>query len=276
MTIERPRIIAHTNLSLAWADAFCQTMTGGAAPNAGFVVSITDFAADGEAVEQPEIRRALDDAIEEANAGGDGPGKEAVKRVEATASTIFPKMCWSPDRQRPAEELYQRYHERILPKLKSRCGANKKGTYFARMTDVARPKKPGEPMNQLKEVIGYFRQHETSPGNSATQVAIRDPAIDPVAVTRLGFPCLQQVSFGRSEGRLTAAGYYPTQSVFERGYGNCLGLCRLANFVAYQVGIPLGRVDVFVFIPRPPDVKKPLKALEQRLRQYLEQVGSAS
>ena len=42
----------------------------------------------------------------------------------------------------------------------------------------------------------------------------------------------------------------PPQQLFEKGYGNFLGLARLGAFVASQVGLMLARVTCFVGIEK--------------------------
>ncbi len=64
-------------------------------------------------------------------------------------------------------------------------------------------------------------------------------------------------------------GFYAMQYLFERAYGNYLGLCRLGNFVAHELGrelvqmncmIGIGKVDV-----NSSDVKGLIKDLKNRL-----------
>ena len=43
-------------------------------------------------------------------------------------------------------------------------------------------------------------------------------------------------------------GFYATQYLVERAYGNYLGLCRLGAFVAHELGVPLLRMTCFTCI----------------------------
>jgi hypothetical protein len=52
----------------------------------------------------------------------------------------------------------------------------------------------------------------------------------------------------------SVAGYYPTQSIFHRAYGNYLGLCRLGQFMAHQMGLTLQRMTCYVNHPLRDDV----------------------
>ena len=45
---------------------------------------------------------------------------------------------------------------------------------------------------------------------------------------------------------LAVTGFYPTQYMFERAYGNYLGLCRLGNFMAHEMELRLSQVVCIV------------------------------
>jgi len=62
----------------------------------------------------------------------------------------------------------------------------------------------------------------------------------------MGFPCLHQVCFtpigtNGCEG-LAVTGFYATQHIFEKAYGNYLGLYRLGHFVAHEMKLRLVRM----------------------------------
>jgi len=235
------------------------------------VLSITEFDALGAPVEIPEIRRALDVSIEEINRSSDGKSAR-IQSVSGTAQTIFPHMCWSPRSKRPADELFKHYHERVLPRLKSRCSPNRQGTYFARMTGGTGCDTHGnvKPVNQLGDILKWWKEHDSRPINSSMQVSIYDPAKDHTGAARKGFPCLQQVSFRRDGEVLSLCAYYPTEYILGRGYGNYLGLCRLLNFMATEMDLQVGTACVFVLQPILDGNKTgPLKGLEAAIRNLL-------
>jgi hypothetical protein len=66
----------------------------------------------------------------------------------------------------------------------------------------------------------------------------------------MGFPCLQQVIFvplgpsGRNGLMVNA--FYATQYMFEKAYGNYLGLCRLGTFMAHYMGLKFVRLSCTV------------------------------
>lgn len=272
MLTERPYVIKHGNISLAWAEAFLRIMAPPSQQlDTPLIVSIDEFDDLSQAREVPEIRDALDTAIKDIN--GNRP-KPLIHRVDATAQTIFPHMCWKPQRNnKSADELFGWYLNRIYPKLKSRCRSNRRGTYFERMIEFKATDKDGniKKVNQLRDIIGWFHDNAVPPINKAMQVVIRDPGKDHFPA-RSEFPCLQQVSFSRSANKLIVGAYYPTENIIERGYGNYLGLCRLGYFMAHECNLELARVNVFVSQPRMdlPKTIAPIQRLKTIVNSELE------
>ena len=84
---------------------------------------------------------------------------------------------------------------------------------------------------------------------------------------RRGFPCLQQVGFSRiGKSGLCITGYYPKEYIFDRGYGNYLGLCRLGQFMATGMGLELAQMTCFVGVASVGTMRKaPLKSFEHKL-----------
>lgn len=82
------------------------------------------------------------------------------------------------------------------------------------------------------------------------QVATFDPGRDHDATAQLGFPCLQQVSFVPASDGLVVNAFYATQQIFDKAYGNYLGLARLGAFMAHEMGIPLARLNVMVGVAK--------------------------
>lgn len=248
MLTEKPHLVSSGNLSRAWGEAFLRTMAPqSSGVQSPLLVSICDFDEDQQPREDHAIRVGLDESIRQVNAAA---RRTVVQRVEATSQTIFPHMCWTPSKRRPADELFAWYLERVLPRLRARSRANARGTYFERMIRMA-GLKHGEAccVNQLGDILRWFRENKAKPVNKSMQLTLRDPARDHFPA-RAEFPCLHHVGFAREGSDLVAAAYYPTENIFERGYGNYLGLCRLASFVAHETHLRLRRVNVFVLQPR--------------------------
>ena len=219
----RPLIPTDNNLSVAWARAFLAVSE----PNKNvelspLVVTVTDITG-GVVNEHPDIRKAVEAALSSA-------GKQSCHTV---ANTIFPSSLWNPTKRDGGADLFARF-ERAWPKI-HRCRDNSKGHYFRRMTaydPVGLPK----PVNQLEHLIATFAK-----GNhrrSALQAATFDPTRDHNH-SRIGrFPCLHQVAFLPLEPTgLCVTAFYPMHYLFERAYGNYLGLCRLGRFMAANMGL---------------------------------------
>jgi hypothetical protein len=91
---------------------------------------------------------------------------------------------------------------------------------------------------------------------SALQATVFDPTKDHTKQRQRGFPCMQQVSFalvGTSD--LHVNGFYATEYLFEKAYGNYLGLRDLGTFVAAELRRTLTRVTCYAGIALLGDVK---------------------
>lgn len=218
-------VIDEDNLSVAWAKAFIQVVHAGEIRP--LIVVIRGFG-DGEPAEVEAIRQLLDGALEK---------DEKKSSCHQVANTIFPVSLWNPRTGR--QELYQRYL-RILPRV-LRDHRNKYGVYFERLIAFGHNANLQGGVNQLEHIIQIWLS-----GNhrrTALQAAIFDPKKDHTNQRQRGFPCLQQVAFAPqgNEG-LAVTGFYATQYIFERAYGNYLGLCRLGRFMGHEMGRQLTRV----------------------------------
>ena len=94
----------------------------------------------------------------------------------------------------------------------------------------------------------------------------------------MGFPCLHQVCFtplgGNGREGLAVTGFYATQHVFEKAYGNYLGLCRLGHFVAHEMNLRLVRMTCIAASARLGDVdKSEVEPLADRVRAVLKATG---
>jgi hypothetical protein len=270
-------VVSSGNLSVAWAQAFLRVFNarGGELPHP-LLLSITEFNDQHEPIENGEIRSCLDETIAAINKSSD---KHKIQGVSATASTIFPHMCWSPRSARPAAELFAHYRDRVYPRLKKICSLNSHGTYFLRMIDCPSTRPDGSHVNQLETIIEWWRRDQANgkrTRRSAMQVSIYDPPRDHNGSGQGGFPCLQQVSFGWNEHGLVLSAYYPTEWIFDRGYGNYLGLCQLGAFMAHEMALPLARVNVFVALPERGGVSKSAtQALANSLREIVSEAPTA-
>jgi hypothetical protein len=252
MMNELVETISHKNLSVAWSLAFLKLMEHGCGEITPLVVSITGFE-NGEAQEDESIRELLD--------------AELKKRKKATcdtiANTIFPLSMWNP--KAPNSALYERY-KKAWPRIRH-CGANHRGVYFHRFIAFEKAERP---INQLQHVIDTWRigNHR----HSALQASVFDPRRDHTNSRQLGFPCLHQVSFTplgtNGQDGLTVTGFYGTQHIFEKAYGNYLGLCRLGRFMAKGMGLTLTKVNCIASLAKLGDgySKNEFSILQEKIR----------
>ncbi len=238
--------IQDTNLSNAWAWAFLESIKHSDGEISPLVVTITGFA-DSRPAEDTSVRQALDNALAEKNQYS----------CDTVASTIFPQSLWNPEQGR--EHLFERYIQ-ILPQLKKLATHNKYGLYFERLIAFG-----PDNINQLDHIIKTYQG-----GNhrrSALQAAIFDPAVDHTNQRRRGFPCMQQVTFApQNNYGLSITGFYAVQHLFDRAYGNYLGLCNLGRFIAHELGLQLTQMTCIAGVAKIGGVnKKEIKGLVEKL-----------
>jgi thymidylate synthase len=239
--------VINNNLSVAWAESFLESIKPGVTEIRPLTITITGFE-NGIIPEIIEIRNILDASLSAA-------GKYT---SATTANTIFPISLWNP--KRSPQELYDRYN-RILPILKRLDRHNMYGLYFERLIaygDIHH--------NQLEYIIKTYKS-----GNhrrSALQASIFDPLKDQKNQRQRGFPCLQQIAFiPNSELKeMDVHGFYATQYLYERAYGNLLGIARLGYFVAHELEFKLARVHCTASIAKYGNVQRSnLRELEDNL-----------
>lgn len=233
-----PLFVNEANVSIAWAKAFDALLRPGLRGLAPLVVNIGGLE-DGSFTEVPAIRNLLDAALRQ----------QGVANCHTVANTIFPQNLWKrvPDRQ----ELFRRYLA-ILPRIKRRNPANRYGLYFERMIRYGNGPSP---INQLEHLIEIWQANVRRP--TAFQLNIFDPARDHTRQPLRGFPCLQHVCFTPlGKGKLAVMAVYPSQYLFERAYGNYLGLYRLGKFLADELDLDLAQLTCMVGIALPGEATK--------------------
>ncbi len=258
------QIITGTNVSEVWARAYHHVHT-----STGHEVSPLIVCIEPKEPESPEedilIRGKIDAALLKVSK----VTKRPPLSVGTVANTIFPKSLWNPQLGR--EKLYERYRT-IWPMI-SKCKRNNLGVYFQRM--IAYQTQGAEnPMNQLEHVIHAYRSNVHR--RSALQINIFDPTQDHSMKPYLSFPCLANVAFTPKGDELTISGYYPVQSIFERGYGNYLGLIHLGHFVASEMGLRLTKVICNANVALRGNVSgKEITPIYNELRNFTEQYTQA-
>ena len=130
-------------------------------------------------------------------------------------------------------------------------------------------------VDQLGFIISLLNNSKKWPRQSALQLSCFDPVKDHTGQPVRGFPCLQQVGLSHdgAENRIALNAFYPTQYIFDRGYGNYLGLCHLGSYIGTKPA-EFARFNCFVGEPRLGDAKKrDLTAFEGLLTQRLEELA---
>jgi thymidylate synthase len=134
-----------------------------------------------------------------------------------------------------------------------------------------------ETVDQLGFIIRLLKNSPKWPRQSALQLSCFDPAKDHTGQPVRGFPCLQQVGLSHDgDKRIAVHAFYPTQYIFDRGYGNYLGLCHLGSYIAHQTGLQFARLNCYVGEPRLGDVnKRDLTGFAELLDQQLVELARA-
>ncbi|RPE37190.1 hypothetical protein [Kitasatospora cineracea] len=179
--------------------------------------------------------------------------------TETVASTIFPAAL--ADRCASHTELVTRY--RKLYETIRRYPGNNRGTYFGRL--IGYPAADGGRIDQIGKVIDRLTRQSSATGamTAAYEIDVAHPDDadqgpgDAVATADAlvhsaerdnslrGFPCLSHCSFQLDrDGVLHCAALYRSHFMFERAYGNYLGLGRLTRYVAQRAGLRLGTLTV--------------------------------
>ena len=226
--------ISAGNVAEAWNEAFGRLMRRGVEDIAPLLVSVHGLENDSPE-DHPPIREALDGVLR-------GLGKN--RDTNEVANTIFPRTLWNP--AAPRAIFYERFLKNVWPSIRH-VQANRRGNYFYRMVRFV--DEDGAPdVNQLEHIIETWTQRHNH-RHSALQLSIFDPRRDHLHSRRLGFPCLHQVSFTplgpNGQDGLTVTGYYATQHIVTKAYGNYLGLIRLGQFMAHALGLRLCRMNCF-------------------------------
>ncbi|MDE0212312.1 MAG: hypothetical protein OXJ64_20825 [Boseongicola sp.] len=235
MVAPPPFLIDDTNLSRAWARLLLQVLDNAGKEVAPLILSVTGFAQNGIAVEDPAVRQALDQLLE----------RKDRYLVENVAFTIFPQRYWEMSRG-DRNRLFELYRK-TFPRLQAmNRKANSRGLYFERMMMYGRGPCDG---NQLEWILSQYNSRK-GVRRSMLQATTFDPGRDHVTSAQLGFPCLQQVSFEPTPVGLVTNAFYATQQIFDKAYGNYLGLAQLGAFMAHEMGIRLARLNVMVGVAK--------------------------
>jgi hypothetical protein len=221
-------IVTKANVSEAWVGALDALVQPGATAITPLIVNVVGFSG-GEVPETATTRELVNEAL--------SANPKKFCSTETTAGLIFPATLWARYRKEGASRFFERYLK-IAPRLRRAHPRNKKGVYFERLVSW-------NGKRQLEHILSNWKR-----GNhrrSALQAVIFDPAVDHTAEPFMNFPCLDYIAFAYDEGKgLSLTALYATQYVFDRGYGNYLGLCRLGAFMAGEMGLTFRQLTCVV------------------------------
>jgi hypothetical protein len=240
MSVRAPVVIEADNLSVAWSRALLSVWDRTKSDLSPIVVSISGFPPP-LPTEIAEVRAATDAVL----------GELQMSPVRVSALTIIPYEMWCRRNKPSCSEFKSFCIDRLLPRMKALNSLNRNGTYFERLMDFKGTAR-GKPrtVNQLQFVINLLANRTRWPRESALQMSCFDPAKDHTGQPVRGFPCLQQVGVAHDgDGNIAISAYYPTQYIFDRAYGNYLGLCQLGAFIAHETGLRFVRLNCFVGRP---------------------------
>jgi thymidylate synthase len=234
-----PFLIENLNLSEAWVSALRKITDSGGSEITPLIVTITDFE------ESKDVHKALNNDL----------AKHKLPTIETVSDTIFPQGIYEYlqyTNKYTREELYKAY-KKDLPRYKKIDKSNANGTYFERM--IAYGSKD-EKVNQLEIIISSLIDNKIK-RRSKLQASIFDPSKDHTSKPFQGFPCLQHVTFYKSEmGGLVLNSFYAIQYLYRRAYGNWLGLINLGKFVAEETGLEFERFNCFIGVEHLDHIKK--------------------
>jgi hypothetical protein len=230
-----PVMISDNNLSRAWSRLLLRVLDGAGTEVSPLVLSVTGFDDNGVVPEDLAVRQAVDQLLK----------RKGRLKVEDIAFTIFPQRLWEMSRGERSR-LFTLYRATFPRWQAMNKKANGRGLYFERMVMYGRGPCDG---NQLEWILSQYGSR-AGVRRSMLQATTFDPGRDHVASAQLGFPCLQQVSFEPTTAGLVVNAFYATQQIFDKAYGNYLGLAQLGAFMAHEMDMPLARLNVMVGVAK--------------------------
>lgn len=226
-----PTMIEGDNLSIAWLKAVNSIIDQPGKEINPLVITLSKFNED------LNIKNILNDDLH----------KNGLDSVDVVSETIFPKSLYKhfgEDRS----ILYENYLNSVLPRLKKIDPRNNNGTYFERLIAFGETESS---KNQLDIIIDSLNGTTKVKRRSKLQASIFDPMKDHKSGAFQGFPCLQHVTFYKSEtGGLVLNSFYAVQYLYQRAYGNWLGLINLGKFIAKETSLEFERFNCFIGVEK--------------------------
>jgi hypothetical protein len=243
-------VVEEINLSRAWGKALIHIVDHSGHEITPLVISINKINASSPLEDLP-VREVLDNAL----------GIAGIAGVQTVANTIFPESLWRIARG-DRQKLFTLYKNNLGRYKKLEPILNRRGLYFERLIDFGFKIFDG---NQLEYIISSYNERD-GVRRSKFQASIFDPFRDHVPDARLGFPCLQHISFVPIDNNLTLNAFYATQLLFEKAYGNLFGLMRLGNFMASQMRLNFTEFTCVIGVEKLGVPKKNVRDLAEAVR----------
>lgn len=227
--------IEETNLSNAWWRVLNCIVKRPGMELTPLLLSLTNFG------EIEKIREVLDFNLKNSN----------YDSIHTVSETIFPNSLYQYlDQDRFA--LYSEY-KKSMDRIIKIDPSNRRGTYFQRLIAF---EGTFDEINQLEIIINSLKSGKMK-RRSKLQASIFDPNKDHTKGAYQTFPCLQHVTFYKSENDgLILNAFYAIQYLYRRAYGNWLGLINLGKFVANELDLEFERLNCFVGIEKLDDLTK--------------------
>ncbi len=161
--------------------------------------------------------------------------------IHTVAETIFPGEEY---RRHGPEGVFDVYPNEVYPIIKKES-ANSRGTYAHRLVRGINNK--GEECRPLENCIDRMKSEMEKPATKRAIYEISLENVDTIPVNRndnlyMGFPCLSHLSFKlmKHESKVHLTAVYRSHYYVIKALGNFLGLARLMDFVAREVGVEIG------------------------------------
>ncbi|OAO03898.1 thymidylate synthase [Sphingomonadales bacterium EhC05] len=238
MTKNRPSVaplmISANSVSEAYARALLHIVDHSGTEVSPLVLTVSGLENNDTISEDAGVRHAMDQVLE---------GRDETS-VEDVAFTIFPQQLWKMA-QGDRKKLYQ-FYDWSFPAFKAwNHQKNGRGLYFQRLTNFGRGPCDG---NQLEWILNQTSRKGAR--RSLAQATTFDPEYDHTASALLGFPCLQHVTFMEAGDGLVVNAFYATQQIFNKAYGNYLGLAQLGAFMAHEMKVPFARLNITIGVAK--------------------------
>jgi hypothetical protein len=234
-----PLLIESSNLSLAWGQALMEVLDHPIGECRPMVVSVGGFSEE-LPPEDHAIRKETDRLLK----------SQGCNSCDVSAMVIFPYKLWLRRLGLSCEEFCGICVNDYFPRLAALNKLNRHGTYFLRMMNYKSVKNGSVvSVDQVSQVVDRLRNKSRFRA-TGLQMTCFNPATDHNRQPRLGFPCLQHVGITHEgENGIAITGFYPSQHLFDRAYGNYLGLAHLGHFLAHHSGHSLDRVTCIATRP---------------------------